>query len=40
MNIYETCPILESEQFMFRLFQDADCDDLIKVYGDKTALNN
>lgn len=23
---------------MLRLFQDADCDDLIKVYGDKNAL--
>lgn len=38
MNIYETCPTLESEQFMIRLFQDSDCDDLLKVYSDKNAL--
>jgi len=38
MNIYKSCPTLESEKFMIRLFQDADCDDLVKVYGDKNAL--
>lgn len=38
MNIYETCPVLESEKFIIRLFQDADCDDLLKVYSDKNAL--
>ena len=38
MNIYETCPVLESVKFMVRLFQDADCDDLLKVYSDKNAL--
>lgn len=38
MNIYETCPTLESKQFMIRLFQDADCCDLLKVYSDKNAL--
>ena len=38
MNIYRTCPVLESEHFIFRLFQDDDCDDLLKVYSDKNAL--
>ena len=38
MNIYETCPVLESEKFIIRLFQDDDCDDLLKVYSDKNAL--
>lgn len=38
MNIYEACPTLESEKFIIRLFRDADCDDLLKVYSDKNAL--
>ena len=38
MNIYETCPVLENERFIIRFFQDADCDDLLKVYSDKNAL--
>ena len=38
MNIYETCPILESEKFVIRLFKDEDVDDLLKVYSDKLAL--
>ena len=38
MNIYETCPTLESEKFIIRLFKDDDCDDLLKVYSDKNAL--
>lgn len=38
MNIYETCPVLESERFTIRLFVFADCDDLLKVYSDKNAL--
>lgn len=38
MNIYETCPVLENEKFIFRLFQNEDCDDLLKVYSDKNAL--
>ena len=38
MNIYETCPTLESEKFIIRLFEDTDCDDLLKVYSDKMAL--
>ena len=38
MNIYEKCPILENENFILRLFQKEDCDDLLKVYSDKMAL--
>ena len=38
MDIYRTCPTLESETFLVRLFQEADCDDLLKVYSDKKAL--
>lgn len=38
MNIYEVCPVLESEKFIVRLFDNNDCDDLLKVYSDKNAL--
>lgn len=38
MSIYEFCPTLESDKFVLRLFQEEDCDDLLKVYSDKNAL--
>jgi len=38
MNIYDKCPILENERFTIRLFQTADCNDLLKVYSDINAL--
>ena len=38
MNIYKTCPTLESERFTVRPFRDDDLDDLLKVYSDKNAL--
>ena len=38
MDIYSTCPTLESEKFIVRLLRDEDCDDLLKVYSDKNAL--
>ena len=38
MNIYEKCPILESKNFLLRLIENDDCDDLLKVYSDKNAL--
>lgn len=38
MNIYETCPVLESESFLLRLVKNEDCDDLLRVYSDKNAL--
>ncbi len=38
MSIYESCHVLESEKFILRLFEEKDCDDLLKVYSDKNAL--
>jgi len=38
MDIYSTCPTLESEKFIVRLLREEDCDDLLKVYSDKYAL--
>lgn len=38
MNIYESCPVFEGENFLIRLFRKEDCDDLLKVYSDKNAL--
>ena len=38
MNIYETCPTLESDRYILRLFKDDDCDDLLTVYSEKNAL--
>ncbi len=38
MNIYKECPEFESDRFFIRLFQEKDCDDLLKVYSDQKAL--
>lgn len=38
MCIYKFCPTLESDKFILRLFQEEDCDELLKVYSDKNAL--
>ena len=38
MSIYETCPVLESDNFLVRLVENEDCDALLKVYSDKNAL--
>lgn len=38
MNIYESCPVLESEKFLLRLSEEKDCADLLKVYSDRNAL--
>lgn len=37
-NVYETCPVIENEQFLLRLVEENDVKDLIKVYSDKNAL--
>lgn len=37
-NVYETCPVLENEQFLLRLVEENDVKDLVKVYSDKNAL--
>lgn len=38
MNIYQTCPELESENFLLRSVRSEDCDALLKVYSDRNAL--
>lgn len=38
MNIYETCPVVESERFLLRLVTEQDCADLLKVYSDPAAV--
>lgn len=38
MSIYESCPELESNDFLIRPVQSGDCDDLLMVYSDKNAL--
>ena len=38
MNIYEKCPVIESERFLIRAVEKGDCQDLLKVYSDKNAL--
>lgn len=38
MTIYEKCGVLESERYLLRKTEKKDCDDLLKVYGDKNAL--
>lgn len=38
MNIYKSCPTLENDEFLLRLVDDTDINDLIKVYSDKNAL--
>lgn len=38
MNIYETCPVVESERFLLRLVAEDDCEDLLKVYSDLAAV--
>ena len=38
MSIYETCPVLESDNFLVRLLKSEDCDALLKVYSDNIAM--
>ena len=38
MDIYETCPVIESERFLLRLVTEQDCADLLKVYSDVAAV--
>lgn len=37
-NIYDECPILENERFLFRKVELSDTKELLKVYSDKNAL--
>lgn len=38
MNPYETCPVYENENYLFRLIEAADADDLLSVYSDEKAV--
>ena len=38
MDIYENCPVLENENYKIRLIEENDAEDLLGVYGDKSAL--
>lgn len=38
MNIYENCPILEDDNYLLRLFDKRDLDDLLRIYSDRKAL--
>ena len=38
MNIYEICPVLESDRFLIRKVEREDCGDLLRVYSDRNAL--
>ena len=37
MNIFEKCPVLESDRFVLRMIEKEDCEDLFRVYSDKNA---
>lgn len=38
MDIYKSCPRLESPDYKFRLVESDDCGDLLKVYSDKKSV--
>lgn len=38
MNTYKKFHVLESDEFLLRLVENEDCDDLLKVYSAKNAL--
>lgn len=38
MNIYECCPSIEGGNFLLRLTEPQDAEDLLNVYSDKNAL--
>ncbi len=37
-QVYEKCPVLENENFMLRMVSIEDAENLLKVYGDETAI--
>lgn len=37
-GVYENCPVLENEKYKIRLIEDKDADELLEVYGDRSAL--
>ncbi len=38
IDVYEQIPVTESEKFLLREIDDADAEDLFKVYSDKVAV--
>lgn len=38
MNIFEQCPVIEDDKYLFRLFALDDCKELLNIYSDKRAL--
>ena len=38
LGVYEKCNVLENENYLLRLVEAEDCEDLLKVYSDKNAL--
>lgn len=38
VDVYEQCPVLENDSFLFRLVNIYDSSDLLKVYSDKEAV--
>lgn len=38
MNIYEKSPTLQNNNFLLRMVEKEDCEDLLQVYSDKNAL--
>lgn len=38
MNIYKSCPQVESQNYKLRLVYSDDCGDLLKVYSDKKSI--
>ena len=39
MTIYESCPVIENDNFKLRLVSLEDCCDLLKVYSDEKAVS-
>ena len=37
-DVYEVCPVMESENYLLRLIEKEDAKDLFKVYSDKEAV--
>ena len=38
LGVYEKCNVIENENYILRLVEAEDCEDLLKVYSDKNAL--
>ena len=37
-NVYENCPVFESDRYLLRFVDEDDSDDLLRVYSDKNVL--